>query len=72
MEVREAQAIIMMHLKYECIRDISERVGIATSTAYRWRDKIVDHPDLITFINLCAYYNIDVSINELRAFYIES
>lgn len=69
MEVREAQELIMKNLKSECIADVAEEVGIAYSTGYRWRDKIVDRPDLMTFIKLCAYYNIDVSINELKRFY---
>lgn len=72
MDVREAQAIIKMNLKGECIADVVEVVDIAFSTAYRWREKIVEHPDLITFIKLCAYYDIDVSIYELRSFYSES
>lgn len=69
MEVREAQELIRKNLKYECIAHVAETVGIAYSTAYRWRDKIVEHPDLMTFIRLCAYYDIDVSIMEFKDFY---
>lgn len=66
MTYEQAMHLIRIGLGQACMTDVTRDANIAGSTFYRWRDRVVERPHLSTFIKLCVYFDINISMEELK------
>lgn len=62
----QAMHLIRIGLRQACMTDVVEGANISSATYYRWCEREVGRPHLATFVKLCAYFDIDISMEELK------
>jgi len=64
--IRLAIEMVCMLLQGANVKTVAAATGVTQPTIRRWRTQGVNRPGLYTFINLAAYFEVSVSIRDLR------
>lgn len=66
LRILEAIELCCLLLVGADLNDVHAKTGVSKNTLRRWRDEGVKRPGLLTFTNIAAYFDIKVSVKDLR------